>query len=179
METKPEKICPVASNDEFAVPCVDKRCAWYGQEGCGLLERSARMVAKRVALEQVPAREREPLELTIANTLDELGVPNNGMGYSYLAYALDVVTRDPGRLAQAMVLYTDVGKHFSTSGHCAERRMRASVEAGLGRIPLDVLDKWFGNSLLESRGKPALKQFLATVSNKLRLARGMGEEGAA
>ena len=66
------------------------------------------------------------------------------------------------------VLYPQVAKTFGTTPSRVERAIRHAIEVAWNRGDLDVLDKYFGNTVSASKGKPTNSEFIARVANIVR-----------
>lgn len=108
-------------------------------------------------------------EAIARDLLFELGTPEHIKGYPYLITALLAVVEDPDLLhAVTKGLYIEVaGKHNTTASR-AERAIRHAVEVTWDRGDVDVLDKYFGNTVSPNKGKPTNSEFLARVSRAIR-----------
>ena len=67
------------------------------------------------------------------------------------------------------VLYPTVAKKFSTTPSRVERAIRHAIEVAWDRGDVDVLSSYFGYTIQSSRGKPTNSEFIAMISDKLRL----------
>ena len=67
------------------------------------------------------------------------------------------------------VLYPSVAKTFSTSSSRVERAIRHAIEVAWDRGDVDVLSSYFGYTIHSQRGKPTNSEFIAMLSDKLRL----------
>ena len=68
------------------------------------------------------------------------------------------------------VLYPTVAKTFSTTSSRVERAIRHAIEVAWDRGDVDVLSSYFGYTIQNSRGKPTNSEFIAMISDKLRLS---------
>ena len=66
-------------------------------------------------------------------------------------------------------LYPSVAKNFETTPSRVERAIRHAIEVAWDRGDIDVLNSYFGYTIHNSRGKPTNSEFIAMISDKLRL----------
>jgi two-component system response regulator (stage 0 sporulation protein A) len=67
------------------------------------------------------------------------------------------------------VLYPTVAKHFSTTSSRVERAIRHAIEIAWDRGNIDTLNSFFGYTVDTSKGKPTNSEFIALITDKLRL----------
>ncbi len=110
------------------------------------------------------------LELMITEIIHQIGVPAHIKGYHYLreAIALSVKNSDIVN-SVTKLLYPTVAKTFNTTASRVERAIRHAIEVAWDRGDLDVLDSYFGFTIQNDRGKPTNSEFIAMISDKLRL----------
>ena len=66
-------------------------------------------------------------------------------------------------------LYPTVAKDFNTTPSRVERAIRHAIEVAWDRGDVDTLNSYFGYTIQNSRGKPTNSEFIAMISDKLRL----------
>ena len=108
--------------------------------------------------------------IKISNTLKELGISPNILGYGYLRYAIELALENPNIL-NSMVkgLYVDIAKRFGSTPSRVERAIRHAIERAWSRANVDKLDALFGYTVSAARGKPTNGEFIATVADYLHL----------
>ena len=67
------------------------------------------------------------------------------------------------------VLYPTVAKKYGTTSSRVERAIRHAIEVAWDRGDIDVLNSYFGYTIQNSRGKPTNSEFIAMISDRLRL----------
>ena len=67
-------------------------------------------------------------------------------------------------------LYPSVAKAYHTTPPRVERAIRHAIEVAWDRGDVDVLSSYFGYTIQNSRGKPTNSEFIAMISDKLRLS---------
>ena len=81
-----------------------------------------------------------------------------------------MAVEDPGIInAVTKQLYPGVAKLFSTTSSRVERAIRHAIEVAWDRGDVDVLNSYFGYTIHNTRGKPTNSEFIAMISDRLRL----------
>lgn len=66
-------------------------------------------------------------------------------------------------------LYPSIAKKYKTTSSSVERTIRHAIEVAWSRGNMDVLEKIFGNTVCAGKGKPTNSEFMALLTDKLRL----------
>ena len=124
--------------------------------------------------EQLPAKHSErsdsDLEIVISDIMRQIGVPAHIKGYHYLRESIALSIKDPDLMhSVTKVLYPTVAKNNKTTPSRVERAIRHAIEVAWDRGDVDVLSSYFGYTIQNSRGKPTNSEFIAMISDKLRL----------
>lgn len=110
------------------------------------------------------------LEQQVTEVIHLVGIPAHIKGYNYLRTAIMLVLKDTGALdCVTKVLYPLVAKMYDTSPSRVERAIRHAIEVAWDRGDLDTLTDMFGYTVQNSRGKPTNSEFIALISDNLRL----------
>ena len=110
------------------------------------------------------------LELTVTDIIHQIGVPAHIKGYHYLREAIMMSVKDPDIInSVTKQLYPSVAKRFSTTSSRVERAIRHAIEVAWDRGDVDVLNSYFGYTIHNTKGKPTNSEFIAMISDKLRL----------
>ncbi|WP_346884640.1 sporulation transcription factor Spo0A [Clostridium sp. UBA4395] len=110
------------------------------------------------------------LESEITNIIHEIGVPAHIKGYMYLREAITLVVNDIELLsAVTKELYPAIAKKYNTTASRVERAIRHAIEVAWGRGQVDTINKLFGYTIHNEKGKPTNSEFIAMVADKLRL----------
>ena len=121
---------------------------------------------------RLSGRNDTDLEIVVSDIMHELGVPAHIKGYQYLREAILLTVNSPDMMSSVTkVLYPTVAKTFSTTASRVERAIRHAIEVAWDRGDIDVLSSYFGYTIQNSRGKPTNSEFIAMISDKLRLKR--------
>ena len=76
--------------------------------------------------------------------------------------------------AVTKVLYPEVAKKFGTTASRVERAIRHAIEVAWDRGDLETLQKYFGYTVSNSKGKPTNSEFIAMIADRLTLQRREG-----
>lgn len=112
----------------------------------------------------------QDLEVTVTDILHQIGVPAHIRGYNYLRDSIILVVNDPPIInSVTKKLYTAVAEKNDTTPSRVERAIRHAIEVAWDRGDVDVLNSYFGYTVHNQRGKPTNSEFIAMISDKLRL----------
>ena len=67
------------------------------------------------------------------------------------------------------ILYPSVAKKYSTTTSRVERAIRHAIEVAWDRGDIDTLNSYFGYTVQNNKGKPTNSEFIAMISDKIRL----------
>ncbi len=110
------------------------------------------------------------LQVTVSEIMHQIGVPAHIKGYQYLREAIVLSINDREMMSSVTkVLYPTVAKMYSTTSSRVERAIRHAIEVAWDRGDVDVLSSYFGYTIQNTRGKPTNSEFIAMISDKLRL----------
>ena len=115
------------------------------------------------------------LEIDITNLIHEIGVPAHIKGYQYLRDAITLVVENMDLMsAVTKELYPAVAAINNTTPSRVERAICHAIELSWNRGKLETLNKLFGYTVQNDKGKPTNSEFIAIISDKLRLERKVG-----
>lgn len=110
------------------------------------------------------------METTVTSIIHEVGVPAHIKGYQYLREAILIAVADMDVInAVTKVLYPEVAKRFNTTASRVERAIRHAIEVAWDRGDLDTLQKYFGYTVSNVKGKPTNSEFIAMIADRLQL----------
>ena len=110
------------------------------------------------------------LEDRVTNMIHEIGIPAHIKGYHYLRDAIMMAVEDMDVLnAITKILYPTVAKKHQTTSSRVERAIRHAIEVAWSRGKIDILDKLFGYTVSNGKGKPTNSEFIALVADTIRL----------
>lgn len=122
--------------------------------------------------ESAPSPDIRVLDLrnTVTNVIHEIGVPAHIKGYQYLREAIIIAVNDMEVInAVTKVLYPAVAKRFGTTPSRVERAIRHAIEVAWDRGDLETLQKYFGYTVSNTKGKPTNSEFIAMIADRLVL----------
>ena len=123
-----------------------------------------------IDISNMSANKEDNLEALVTNVIHEVGVPAHIKGYQYLREAIIMVVNDIDVINQiTKCLYPQIARKFHTTPSRVERAIRHAIEVAWGRGQQDVVENIFGYTVSASKGKPTNSEFIAMISDKLRL----------
>ena len=137
-----------------------------------VLERLRQLAANPgggTEMEDTPQR-AQSLESVVTSIIHEIGVPAHIKGYQYLREAILIAVADMDVInAVTKVLYPAVAKRFGTTASRVERAIRHAIEVAWDRGDLETLQKYFGYTVSNAKGKPTNSEFIAMIADRLQL----------
>ena len=120
--------------------------------------------------EQPRSAGKPNIETMVTGIIHEIGVPAHIKGYQYLREAIIIAVEDMDVInAITKVLYPQVAKTFQTTPSRVERAIRHAIEVAWDRGDLDTLQRFFGYTVSNTKGKPTNSEFIALIADKLQL----------
>ena len=135
-------------------------------------KRIREMFSTQDVKREAAATSRGPIDLEteITSIIHEIGVPAHIKGYMYLREAITMVVNDMELLsAVTKELYPSIAKKYNTTASRVERAIRHAIEVAWGRGQVDAINKLFGYTVHNEKGKPTNSEFIAIIADKLRL----------
>ena len=115
-------------------------------------------------------QDKAGIEALVTSIIHEIGVPAHIKGYQYLREAIIIAVNDMDVInAITKVLYPQVAKTFQTTPSRVERAIRHAIEVAWDRGDLDTLQRFFGYTVSNTKGKPTSSEFIALIADKLQL----------
>ena len=110
------------------------------------------------------------MEIIVTDVIHQLGVPAHIKGYHYLRAAI-LSSLDDKELLESVTksLYPNVAHKFQTTSSRVERAIRHAIEIAWDRGNLDTLNSFFGYTVNTCKGKPTNSEFIALITDKIRL----------
>ncbi|MBQ7870816.1 MAG: sporulation transcription factor Spo0A [Oscillospiraceae bacterium] len=110
------------------------------------------------------------VEAMVTAMIHEIGVPAHIKGYQYLREAILIAVNDMEVInAITKVLYPQVARTFSTTPSRVERAIRHAIEVAWDRGDLETLQRFFGYTVSNAKGKPTNSEFIALIADKMQL----------
>ena len=133
----------------------------------------ARLLCDVPALQLQEEGDARDLERQVTAIIHEIGVPAHIKGYQYLREAIGLAVADMEIInAVTKVLYPAVAKKFGTTASRVERAIRHAIEVAWDRGDLETLQKFFGYTVSNAKGKPTNSEFIAMIADGLMLDSG-------
>lgn len=115
-------------------------------------------------------RQQPDLQVLVTEIIHQIGVPAHIKGYHYLRDSIILAIEHPDIInSVTKQLYPTVAKKNTTTPSRVERAIRHAIEVAWDRGDVDVLNSYFGYTIHNGRGKPTNSEFIAMISDKLRL----------
>ena len=112
----------------------------------------------------------DDMEIVITDIIHQLGVPAHIKGYHYLRTAILYSIEDKNLLdSVTKLLYPTVAQIYDTTSSRVERAIRHAIEIAWDRGNVDTLNSFFGYTVDTGKGKPTNSEFIALITDKLRL----------
>ena len=113
---------------------------------------------------------QQNLENDVTQLLHEIGIPAHIKGYQYLRDAIAISVEEEDMLISVTkVLYPTIAKRHQTTPSRVERAIRHAIEVAWSRGQVDTINDLFGYTISNGKGKPTNSEFIALVSDKIRL----------
>ncbi|MBR3968113.1 MAG: sporulation transcription factor Spo0A [Clostridia bacterium] len=110
------------------------------------------------------------LEMYITDIIHQIGVPAHIKGYHYLREGILMTIKDSSMInSVTKALYPTIAKKYKTTSSRVERAIRHAIEVAWDRGDIDTLNSYFGYTIQMNRGKPTNSEFIAMISDKIRL----------
>lgn len=111
------------------------------------------------------------LEVEVTRMIHQMGVPAHVKGYQYLRDSIVCVVMNISLLgAVTKELYPMIAEKYNTTPSRVERAIRHAIELAWDRGNVDFMNRFFGYTINVDRGKPTNSEFIAMVSDKLRMS---------
>jgi len=175
MERKPITLATSAFVSDFvSAAAVNLGVRYLMLKPCDIQSLVDRMQEIRggeiLRLQPKRAQDKHSIETMVTGIIHEIGVPAHIKGYQYLREAIIIAVNDMDVInAITKVLYPQVAKTFQTTPSRVERAIRHAIEVAWDRGDLDTLQRFFGYTVSNTKGKPTNSEFIALIADKLQL----------
>lgn len=140
---------------------------------CTASDEKARVQAREEVLHLLRGRKAASVpdpETMLRQILLELGAPDHLLGHPYVIQAVLLVVHDQMYINNITFgLYPQLAARFDTTAARVERAIRHLVEVTWTRGDVDVLMRYFGNTVSADKGKPTNGEFIARLANVVKL----------
>lgn len=108
----------------------------------------------------------ESMEMRVTSIIHDIGIPAHLKGYRYIREAILLVVEDMDMIdAVTKILYPTVARKFDTTASRVERAIRHAIEVAWDRGDLETLQKYFGYTVSNAKGKPTNSEFIAMIAD--------------
>ena len=129
-------------------------------------------VTKKFKASAGATQKRYTLEEKVTNMIHQIGVPAHIKGYHYLRKGIMLCVENAAMLSSVTkALYPEIAQYFQTTPSRVERAIRHAIEVAWDRGDIEILNSYFGYTIHNGRGKPTSSEFIAMISDKIRLER--------
>ena len=114
--------------------------------------------------------DEKTVESLVTRILHEIGVPAHIKGYQYVREAIILAVKDKDKSnAILKCRYDEVANVFNTTAKKVESAIRHAVEVAWDRGDLDTLQRFFGYTVSNTKGKPTNTEFISLIADQIRL----------
>jgi two-component system response regulator (stage 0 sporulation protein A) len=173
-EHHPEKMPAFVVESNFTSATLEREVLSSGASYLAVQPYRTEQLAKRIrqllAMDNPAVPCQETLEIQVTEILHQIGVPAHIKGYHYLRDSILMAIENPDIInAVTKQLYPGVAKKYDTTPSRVERAIRHAIEVAWDRGDVDILNSYFGYTIHNTRGKPTNSEFIAMISDRLRL----------
>lgn len=117
--------------------------------------------------------EKFNFEKKLVDTLNNLGMPANLKGYSYIKEAITLCNKNKDYyLHTTSLLYPKLSKIFKSKTTCIEKAIRGAIELCWIRGNIEEQERIFGYTVNRNKGRPTNGEFLAQLFNYIAVRQG-------
>ncbi len=156
------------SQDDFTV--VGK--AYDGKEAYSSEPTPKSYIASLSAKEKEIDESSSPknIEKIVTQIIHEVGIPAHIKGYQFIRTAIIMAIEDPDSINYiTKQLYPSIAKTYQTTPSRVERAIRHAIEVAWNRGKPEIMNELFGYTISSGKGKPTNSEFIAMISDKIRL----------
>ncbi len=177
MKEPPHFIIATAINNITVIEdAIEAGAAFCIMKPCELVNLSNKIhkicvMKSSVSLEKQEERSKKTdIEGQITKLIHLVGIPAHIKGYQYLRSAI-MMTYEKPELINSVTkeLYPTIAKLYGTTSSRVERAIRHAIEVAWDRGDYEVLSEMFGYTVQRAKGKPTNSEFIALISDNLRL----------
>ena len=131
----------------------------------GIVENLLQLAESRAGQGHMPG-----LEEMVTSIIHEVGVPAHIKGYQYVREAIMITVENMEVInSVTKILYPEVAKRYNTTPSRVERAIRHAIEVAWDRGDLETLQRFFGYTVSNTKGKPTNSEFIALIADRLQL----------
>ena len=155
--------------EQMVMQAMEQGAAYFMAKPCeagSLLERMRQAVRNGETEEESPVA----LERLVTSIIHEVGVPAHIKGYQYVREAIDPRRAGYGRHQRRdQGALPEVARRYNTTPSRVERAVRHAIETAWDRGDLETLQRYFGYTVSNTKGKPTNSEFIAMIADRIRL----------
>ena len=145
-------------NLEWQVDTLMRLCSGQTPSEQAQARQALRLLVER---SQMPAMDPEYL---VRQILLELGTPDHLVGHPFVVEAVLMSVENRYYINNVTFgLYPQIAAKFDTTASRVERGIRHLIEVTWSRTDVDILYRFFGNTIDPNRGKPTNGEFIARL----------------
>lgn len=165
-DTVIQKTISLGAEYYIMKPCEFSDIISYIRQSCSTAPVSSSVISAHMR----NAVNENNLESIITDIIHDIGVPAHIKGYSYLREAIGLCIKDDEFINSiTKLLYPTVAKNFSTTSSRVERAIRHAIEVAWNRGREEILTDIFGYTIDTNKGKPTNGEFIAMISDSIKL----------
>jgi two-component system response regulator (stage 0 sporulation protein A) len=159
----------------FSSAAIMREAMALGADYYALKPIPRHLLLERLRSLKQPKTEADPygqinLLSQVTSMLHDIGVPAHIKGYQYLREAIMMSVNDMDVInAVTKILYPTVAKRFSTTPSRVERAIRHAIEVAWDRGDVEEIQRIFGYTVSNIKGKPTNSEFIAMLADHLVL----------
>ncbi|MGI6175609.1 MAG: sporulation transcription factor Spo0A [Christensenellales bacterium] len=112
----------------------------------------------------------QQVERMVVNIMQEIGILPHIQGYQFLKEGILYILEDINYLTCVTTkLYPLIAEKYHSKPARVERAMRHAIETAWNKGNVDTINKYFGYSTSDYRGKPTNSEFIAMIANWVQL----------
>lgn len=134
---------------------------------------------RQISCTTTPAQTKKPpmvrekdksYDAKVTGIMHELGIPAHIKGYLYLRDAIIMVVARVDLLSRiTKELYPAIAEKYVTTPSRVERAIRHAIEVAWDRGNMEFIQRMFGHTVSQEKGKPTNSEFIAMVADRMRL----------
>ena len=140
-----------------------------------ILRSRNKLTDEKISFEK---KDEPDIETQVTKIIHQIGVPAHIKGYQFLRDAILLTTADHSYInAVTKRLYPEIAKKNGTTASRVERAIRHAIEVAWDRGDLETVQRFFGYTVSNTKGKPTNSEFIALIADKLQLQLKSAEVG--
>jgi len=164
-------------SDHTLSECAALGVSFFMQKPCDLVTLLPRIrllsgkYTKPIGDRELRTAPREAsIDTLVTDVIHEIGIPAHIKGYQYVREAIILAVNDPEIInSVTKVLYPTVARKYLTTPSRVERAIRHAIEVAWDRGDIETIQKYFGYTVSNIKGKPTNSEFIAMIADRLNL----------